>query len=181
VKPDLRGVVEEAKRLESLAMAIYTKFASIFRSDPELHGFWMSMARHEAAHVGALALLSVLLEQSGVEVELNEAPDVIANAASDIEALHSEATAGVSSDRAFAVAVELESLELEDLVLDLIHVLSDPAARDHAEQMLLHDLSDLSLMIEKHCCDETVLARVDEMVEGRVGGSAVKPIVVRRV
>lgn len=162
-------------------MAIYTRFAATFDSDAELHGFWMSMARHEAAHVGALTLLSVLLDQSGVTVELNEAPSVVADAAEKIEALHSEAGEGVSCDRAFDIAVTLEALELEDLVLDLIHVLSDPAARNHAEQMLLHDLSDLSLMIEKRCSDESVLSRVDAMVEGRVGAEATREPVVRRL
>jgi len=74
----------------------------------------------------------------------------------------------VSVDRAFEIAVELESLELEDLVLDLIHILSDPAARSQAEQMLLHDLGDLSLMIEKHCSGEDLLTKADKLVESRV-------------
>ncbi len=180
MKPDLRGVVDEAKRLESLAMAIYTNFAATFRSNPELQGFWMSMARHEAAHVGALSLLEVLLEQSGVEVELNHAPDVIAEAAGEIASLHAESAGSVSLDRALSIAVELESLELEDLVLDLIHVLSDPAARNHAEQMLLHDLGDLSLVIEKFSTEEEILARLDALVEGRVGSAERRPVVVRR-
>ena len=69
----------------------------------------------------------------------------------------------------FEISLELESLELEDLALDLIHILSDPAARSQAEQMLLHDLSDLSLMIEKHCKSEDLLAKADHLVESRVG------------
>lgn len=180
MRADLKGVIEEAKRLESLAMTIYTLFAATFAGDGTVHSFWMSMARHEAAHVGALSLLAVLLEQGGEEVELNEAPDVIASAAAEIEALVAEAGTLSELERAFQIAVQLEGLELEDLVLDLIHILADPAARAQAEQMLLHDLSDLSLMVEKHCKDEATLARLDSMIEARVDSAKREPIVVRR-
>ncbi len=108
------------------------------------------MARHEAAHVGALALLDVLLAQSDEEPELTRGPEAMDAATEAIEALYAEADRGVERDRGFEIAIELESLEVEDLVLDLTQALSDPAARAQAEQMLLHDLSDLSLMIEKH-------------------------------
>ena len=162
-------VIREASRLESLAMGIYTRLAACYRDENDLHRFWMSMARHEAGHVGALALIGALIEQAGDGLRLEVEDSVIREAGSVIEALHAESAGTVGVDRAFAIAVELESLELEDLVLDLIHVLSDPAARSQAEQMLLHDLSDLSLMIEKHCSGEELLARADRLVESRVG------------
>jgi len=168
----MAGVIEEASRLEALAMAIYTRLAATFRHDPDLHRFWMSMARHEAAHVGALALLKTLLAQSTDELRLEVDDSAAVEAAAVIERLHDETAAPVDVERAFAIALELESLELEDLVLDLIHVLSDPAARAQAEQMLLHDLSDLSLMIEKHCRGDELLARADALVESRVSGPA---------
>lgn len=162
-------VIREASRLESLAMGIYTRLSATFREDVELHRFWMSMARHEAGHVGALALLAALLEQAGDQLRLEVDDRVAQEASVVIERLHAEASTEVSVERAFEMALELESLELEDLVLDLVHVLSDPAARGHAEQMLLHDLSDLSLMIEKHCHGDDLLAKADALVESRVG------------
>lgn len=162
-------VIREASRLESLAMGIYTRLSATFREDVELHRFWMSMARHEAGHVGALALLAALLEQAGDQLRLEVDDRVAQEASVVIEKLHAEALNEVSVERAFEMALELESLELEDLVLDLVHVLSDPAARGHAEQMLLHDLSDLSLMIEKHCHGDDLLAKADALVESRVG------------
>ncbi|HYB97636.1 MAG TPA: hypothetical protein VEC57_00735 [Candidatus Limnocylindrales bacterium] len=165
----MAGVIDEASRLEALAMSIYTRLAATFRNEPELHRFWMSMARHEAGHVGALALLKTLLSQSTDDLRLEIDDSAAVEAAAVIERLHEETAAAVDVERAFAIALELESLELEDLVLDLIHVLSDPAARAQAEQMLLHDLSDLSLMIEKHCSGDDLLARADALVESRVG------------
>jgi rubrerythrin len=162
-------VIREASRLESLAMGIYTRLAATFGDEPELHRFWMSMARHEAGHVGALALVGTVIEQAAGRLRFEVEDKVVREAAAVIELLHREAAGAVATDRAFEIAVELESLELEDLVLDLIHILSDPAARGHAEQMMLHDLGDLSLMIEKHCKSEDLLARVDRLVESRVG------------
>jgi hypothetical protein len=162
-------IILEASRLESLAMGIYTRLAATFRAEPDLHRFWMSMARHEAGHVGALALVGALIEQAGDAFKFEVEDGVVSGAAGVIEDLHREAATPVPVDRAFEIAVELESLELEDLVLDLIHVLSDPQARAQAEQMLLHDLSDLSLMIEKHCKSEDLLAKADTLVESRVG------------
>ena len=162
-------IIVEASRLESLAMGLYTRLAATFRDESDLHRFWMSMARHEAAHVGALALVSALLEQSGEKLRYVADDTVVHDAGHVIERLHAEAAGKVTLERAFEIAIELESLELEDLVLDLIHILSDPAARAQAEQMLLHDLSDLSLMIEKHCKSEDLLAKADVLVESRVG------------
>jgi len=170
-------IISEASRLESLAMSLYTRLAATFRDESELHRFWMSMARHEAAHVGALALIDALLKQAGDEIRFEVEDSAVREAAAVIEALHRETADPVSVDRAFEIAVELESLELEDLVLDLIHILSDPAARSQAEQMLLHDLSDLSLMIEKHCKGEELLSKADHLVESRVeprGGGFVR-------
>ncbi len=163
------SIIAEASRLESLAMGLYTRLAATFRDDPDLHRFWMSMARHEAGHVGALALIGALLDQAGDSLRFEVDDSVVREAGGIIEALHDEAGGPVSVDRAFEISLELESLELEDLVLDLIHILSDPAARSQAEQMLLHDLSDLSLMIEKHCKSEELLAKADHLVESRVG------------
>ncbi len=149
-------------------MAIYTKLATGFEAGSELNAFWMSMARHEAAHVGALALLGVLLEQAEKEPELQHGIEILDNAGKAIDALRDEVWSGVGRERAFEIAIELESLEVEDVVLDLTTALSDPAARDQAEQMMLHDLSDLSLMIEKHSDNEELLSRVDALVESRV-------------
>src|SRR5690242_333195 len=112
------SIIAEASRLESLAMGLYTRLAATFRADPDLHRFWMSMARHEAAHVGALALIAALLEQAGDSLHFEVDDSVVREAGGIIEALHDEAGGPVGVDRAFEIALELESLELEDLVLD---------------------------------------------------------------
>jgi len=165
MKPELAAVISQARRLEALSMAVYVKLATRFKTSKDLHQFWMSMARHEAGHVGALELLQVMLEDADVEISLPGALESTAAATEVIEAIHREVGGAVSVQRAFELALELESGELEEIVLDLIHALTDTAQRDQAEQMLLHDLSDLSLMIEKYTHDDELLARADALVE----------------
>ena len=41
--------------------------------------------------------------------------------------------------------------------------------------MLIHDLSDMSYMIEKHTQDERLLARADALVERRIGRRGAAP------
>jgi rubrerythrin len=168
MKPELASVITQARRLEALSMSFYVKLAARFRSQKELHDFWMSMARHEAGHVGALELLAVMLEQAEIAVTLPGALESTRAATETVERIHAVSTDEISVTRAFELAVELESAELEDIVLDLIHALTDSSQRDQAEQMLLHDLSDLSLMIEKYAQDDDLLARADALVERHV-------------
>jgi rubrerythrin len=169
VKREIKKLLSTARRLEALSMSTYVRLANAFKDHHELHEFWMSMARHEAGHVGALELLDVMIEQASSLPAMSQATATAAEAAAAIERVHREANGPVSISRAFELAIELESVEVEDLVLDLYAALADPEARDHAEQMLVHDLSDLSLMIEKYVDDEALLARADALVERHVG------------
>jgi len=61
-----RELLEATIALEKQSMALYARFAKIFSSDPALHEFWFNMARDEARHVGALDLVSSVLEFEGV-------------------------------------------------------------------------------------------------------------------
>jgi len=167
---ELAKLIAEAKRLESLSMGVYVKFAQTFDDNRELHEFWMSMARHEAGHVGALQLLETMIEVSGASPDIPHTRESISAAGARIEELAAQATGKVSLEGAFELAVALESTELEDLVLDLIHSLADREQRDQAAQMVVHDLSDLSLMIEKYTDDDELLARADALVQQHVDG-----------
>ena len=149
-------------------MSTYVKLANTFKHNPELHDFWMGMARHEAAHVGALDLLAVMIEQAETTPRPPRIAAGAAAAAATIERLHEEADQPMTVARAFDLAVELESSEVEDLVFDLFAMLANPDERDQAEQMLVHDLSALSLMIEKHTDDDALLARADALVERHI-------------
>jgi rubrerythrin len=168
MKERIRHIVREARRLEALSMTIYVRLGEHFRDAADLHAFWMSMARHEAAHVGALELLEAMLEQAGVEIELPTSGTHVEAAATAIEAVAAKVHPGISIEEAFALAIELEGGELEDLVLDLIHSLTDDTQRDQAAMMLVHDLSDLSLMIEKYTSDDDLLAKADALVERHI-------------
>jgi hypothetical protein len=81
-----------------------------------------------------------------------------------------EARSGVRLERAFEMAIDLEASELEDVVVDMMKVVKSPEWRQRAIQLLIHDLGDLSYMIERHTPNEALLARADALVERRLGG-----------
>ena len=59
--------------------------------------------------------------------------------------------------------------ELEDVVVDMMKVVKSPEWRERAIQLLIHDLGDLSYMIERYTPNEALLARADALIERRVG------------
>lgn len=169
----IREVLDTAVELERKTMQLYTLFVTIFRDDDELRRFWFSMARHEAGHCGALALVESLLESDPSLVGARKVwfdERTVVRLRALLTAYIKEARSRVMIERALAMALDIESSELEDVVVDLLQVVKDARWRDQAVQMLIHDLSDLSFMIEKYTGDEVLLARADELVDRRVGG-----------
>jgi hypothetical protein len=169
----IQEVLDGAIELERKTMALYTALLRIFRNVDELRGFWFSMARHEAGHCGALTLVKSLLENDPSLVGNRKVwfDDVtVTRLRSLLAAYRKEVRRGVDIERALAMALDIESSELEDVVVDLLQVVKDRRWRDQAVQMLIHDLGDLSFMIEKYTTDEALLARADELVERRLGG-----------
>ena len=71
-------------------------------------------------------------------------------------------------ERALEMAIDLESSELEDVVVDLMQVVKDSMWREQAMQFLIHDLGDLSYMVEKFTRDPKLLRRADDLLDRRV-------------
>jgi hypothetical protein len=169
----IREVLDTAIELERKTMQLYTALVTVFKDDDELRRFWFSMARHEAGHCGALTLVESLLESDPTLVGDRKVwfdDTTVARLRGLLGAYIKEARRGVAVERALTMALDIESSELEDVVVDLLQVVKDRRWRDQAVQMLIHDLGDLSFMIEKHTRDETLLARADALLERRVGG-----------
>jgi len=165
-------VLDVAIELERKTMALYTALLRTFRQVEDLRAFWFAMARHEAGHCGALTLVKSLLEDDPSladhrKVWFDEV--TVTRLRSLLSAYLKEVRRGVDITRALTMALDVESSELEDVVVDLLQVVRDRRWRDQAVQMLIHDLGDLSFMIEKYTHDEALLARADELVEHRVG------------
>ena len=162
-----RKVLEITINLERQSMALYARFAQIFRSSPELHEFWFGMARDEARHVGALELVSTVLEFEGVlegpsPIKIHEAE--IAQLQAVLQRYSQEPDEKIALERALAIALEVEETELEDLVSDLLKALQKRDEYESCMRMLIHDLGELSYMIEQHCHDPGLLQRCDELV-----------------
>ena len=164
----LRRLIDSAMQLERRTMQLYCRFEALFPEPEELRTFWFEMAQHESRHFGALALVAGMLEsQPGRTIaaapllrraHVEEYRDLLARA-------EDEAAAGLTLTRAFELTLEIESSEIEDLVLDLLRALKGESERERAVQSLSHDLGDLSYMIEKYAGDRILLRRADRIIE----------------
>jgi hypothetical protein len=162
-----REVLETTITLEKRSMALYARFAKIFNGQPRLHVFWFGMARDEARHVGALGLVSTVLELEGVIDGPSPVPVQVSEMIrlrETIDHYEAEPDAAFAIERALAVAVEIEESELEDLVGDLLKALQERDEYERCQRLLIHDLGELSYMIEQHCHDPALLSRCDELV-----------------
>jgi rubrerythrin len=172
----VREVLDTAIELEKKTMALYVSFVKTFPRPEEVRNFWFGMARHEAGHCGALTLVeSILLddpergEQS--KVWLDDA--TVSRLRSLLAAYLREVKAGgVSLERAFEMAIDLEGSELEDVVVEMLSLVRSPRWRERAIQLLIHDLGDLSYMVERYTKNERLLKRADALIERHVGGLA---------
>jgi hypothetical protein len=168
----IKAVLETAMELEKRSMALYMLFVKAFRTPADVRRFWFGMARHEAGHYGALMLVESVLD---MEPEVTPRrtvwfdPSTVVRLRSLLAAYTREAKSGVPLERAFEMAIDIEGSELEEVVVDLLQVLRDPLWREQAIQLLIHDLGDLSYMVERFTRNSRLLARADELVERRVG------------
>ncbi len=161
-------LVDLAMDLERRTMELYCRFEVCFAEPDPVRSFWLDMAEHESRHVGALALVKGLLGSQ----TLRQMPAVpaaakthVANLRRMLDRAEREVAKGISLKRAFELTLEIESSEIEDLVLDLLQLLKGAQERERAARTLIHDLSALSLMIERYANDRTLLARADRVIE----------------
>ena len=148
-------------------MALYARFAKTFATHPRLHEFWFGMARDEARHVGALDLVTTVLELESMldqpsPISLEDA--TILRLRALLDKAQRDAAPGIALERAFEIALEVEETELEDLVSDLLKALQAPDEYERCLRLLVHDLGELSYMIEQYCQDPALLQRCDELV-----------------
>ena len=169
----VREVLDTAIELEKKTMALYVSFVKAFPRPEEVRNFWFGMARHEAGHCGALALVESIIQTDPERGErskvwLDEA--TVSRLRSLLTAYLREVKTGVSLERALEMAIDLEGSELEDVVVEMLSLVRSPRWRERAIQLLIHDLGDLSYMVERYTKNERLLARVDALIERHVGG-----------
>jgi hypothetical protein len=139
-------------------MALYVAFVQAFPRPEEVRNFWFSMARHEAGHCGALALVEAIVDSDPSRATTTRVwfdEHTVARLRALLTAYLREVRAGgVSVDRAFEMAIDVEASELEDVVVDMLSVVRSPRWRERSIQLLLHDLGDLSFMVERYTKNE---------------------------
>lgn len=164
----LRKLIDVAMSLERRTMELYCRFETLFPKPDEVRAFWFDMAQHESRHFGALALVSGLLE-SAPERNLRAAPALTREHVVHLRDLltraEEETRGALTLTRAFELTLEIESSEIEDLVLDVLSALKGEAERERAMHTLIHDLADLSYMIEKYGGSKALLTRADLVIE----------------
>jgi rubrerythrin len=164
----LRKLIAVAMELERRTMQLYCRFETLFPEPEEVRAFWFEMAQHESRHFGALALVAGLLESAPGRT-LPAAPTLTREHVVRFRDLLTQAEAeserGVSLTRAFEIALSIEGSEIEDLVLDLLSALKGEKERERAVQLLIHDLGDLSYMIEKYSTKRSLLTQADRAIE----------------
>lgn len=163
-------VLDLAIELERKTMELYAGFMRAFADDAEFSDFWFSMARHEASHCGALALVECILKEEAGDAarsQISFDSRIVVRLRGLLAGYRRELKRGIDAPRALAMAVDLEASELEDLVVELLDVVPDGGRRDQAASMLSHDLGALTCMIEKYCTDGALLARADELLDVR--------------
>lgn len=175
----IKDILRTAVDMEKKTMALYTRFARVFDEQEDLRTFWFTMARHEAGHLGALHMVESVLENEPALADNTKVwfdPSTVVRLRSLLNVYNREAASGLTLPRAFEMALDIEGSELEDVVVELLQLVKVQALRDQAVKFLIHDLSDLSYMVEKFTQDEALLARADELVERRVGTLQVPPL-----
>ncbi|HEY2523635.1 MAG TPA: hypothetical protein VGI29_01160 [Candidatus Binataceae bacterium] len=165
--PATGEVLQTMIALEKRSMALYARFAKTFAAHPRLREFWFGMARDEARHVGALDLVTTVLDLEGMlgrpsPVALEDA--TVTRLSALLERGTREAESGIEIERALAVALEVEETELEDKVGDLLKALQQRDEYERCMRLLVHDLGELSYMIEQYCQDPALLQRCDALV-----------------
>ena len=172
----VREVLDTAIELEKKTMALYVSFVKAFPRPDEVRNFWFGMARHEAGHCGALALVESIVQidpERGEQSKVWLADATVSRLRALLTAYLHEARSGtITLERAFEMAIDIESSELEDVVVDMLSLVRSPRWRDRAIQLLIHDLGDLSYMVERYSKNEALLARADALIERHVGGLA---------
>lgn len=170
-KTTIVEVLDIALELERKTMSLYAGFLSQFEEEDELRQFWFNMARGEAAHCGALMLVECILRDApdlGGDAKIRFDMSTGVRLRSLLAAYRREQRRGVTAERAFEMALDIEGSELEDVVVDLLQVVRDPGWRDQAVKMLVHDMGDLSYMIERYTDNAELLGRADALIESRV-------------
>jgi len=164
--PTTRELLDTTIALEKQSMSLYARFAKIFARDPRLQEFWFGMARDEARHVGALDLVTTVLELEGSldkpsPISLDNT--TIVKLRDLLGRFHREADSSPPITRALTMALEVEETELEDLVAELLKAVQAPDEYERCLRLLVHDLGELGYMIERHSDDGALLQRCDTL------------------
>jgi hypothetical protein len=137
-------VLGRCRLLEQRVADIYSQFAASLNEDKELESFWLGMAEEEKHHGKILAAEKAALEvDSDTGYFMPEFPAKLVEMDTQLKQIEEKARLGVTTDEAFALALELEQSELNTIYRDLVLM-----GRAAVKLMARH--LDQSLSLPKH-------------------------------
>jgi rubrerythrin len=142
---EIGDLLRRCTRLEEGAAGIYDTLADRFRDDAELSHFWSGMAGDERLHAKKLALWRRLLRLSGKPRKWDVAgyDEAVRDLNRLLCALRRAAEAATNVEEAFAIAIAIESSELDPIYAELLQ--ASPLSRfpDLAETCEAEDQKNL--------------------------------------
>jgi hypothetical protein len=137
-------VLRRCSDLEQRVADIYSQFASSLTDDKELASFWLGMAAEEKHHSKILAAERAALEvDSDTGYFMPEFPARLMEMDALLKRIEDKARGGVTTEEAFALALEVETCELNTIYRDLV-LMGRAAVKLMARHM------DQSLSLPKH-------------------------------
>jgi rubrerythrin len=127
---NIENLLRRCTRLEEAAARIYDTLAHRFRDDAELSHFWSGMAGDERLHAKKLALWRRLLrlsEKSSRKWDVAGYDEAVRDLDRMLRELGRAAEATTGIEEAFAIAIAVESSELDPIYVELLQ--ASPLAR----------------------------------------------------
>ncbi|MBI2357318.1 MAG: hypothetical protein HYV04_00100 [Deltaproteobacteria bacterium] len=109
--------------IEGLVAKVYFRFSHLFIDQPEIRDFWWEMAKQEEQHAAILiACKAVIGNYPDESVDPSITRDKADQLRSKLNAYLGKGTPSITVDKAFQVALDIESSEIDAIYSKLLHL-----------------------------------------------------------
>jgi len=109
--------------IERLVAKIYFRFSHLFLSQPELRDFWWEMAKEEEQHACILhACRAVIENYEDEKLDPTISRENARSLAARLNSMLAQGTPSLDAERAFQIALEIESSEIDAIYGKLLQL-----------------------------------------------------------
>jgi hypothetical protein len=158
--------LESFSEVERLVGKVYYRFSHLFMDQPELRDFWWEMARQEEQH--ALILLACKIVIQNYEDEALDPSISRENAErlkDHIRSYLSEGTPAIGVEKAFRIALDIETSEI-DVIYGKLVQLGGPKIAQTLENLGVPaavQRQKLKAALRRFCSDPKLLAAAEQL------------------